>query len=99
LAGGAEDVEPVAAVVEKVAGERQRAIGIGLAVFTDRGRDCGDDAGQRSFRHYPPTLKAASAAMLTRSESFADRLTICTGLSSPTRIGPMTVAPPSSCRS
>ena len=50
------------------------------------------------MRH-PLTLNAASAAMLTSWVSFADSGTICTGRSSPTSIGPITVAPPSSCRS
>src|SRR5258708_3126154 len=45
----------------------------------------------------PEILNAAIAAMLTRSESFADSGTICTDLSNPTRSGPITVAPPSSC--
>src|SRR5712691_7834179 len=45
----------------------------------------------------PEILNAAIAAMLTRSESFADSDTICTDLSSPTSNGPITVAPPSSC--
>src|SRR5712691_10654251 len=45
----------------------------------------------------PEILNAAIAAMLTRSESFADSDTICTDLSRPTRSGPITVAPPSSC--
>ena len=47
----------------------------------------------------PVTLKAARAAMLTSWASLAERGTICTGRSSPTRIGPITVAPPSSVKS
>jgi hypothetical protein len=48
-------------------------------------------------RAQPPILKLAIAAMLTMSESFEPRDTICTGFSSPTITGPITVAPPSSC--
>ena len=44
-------------------------------------------------------MKAASAAMLPSWLSLADSGTICTARSSPTRIGPITVAPPSSCNS
>src|SRR5947199_1249239 len=44
----------------------------------------------------PLTLYAASAAMLTRSESVVASCTICTGMSRPTSSGPITVAPPSS---
>src|SRR5580704_7544661 len=46
---------------------------------------------------YPPILKLASAAILTMSLSLAFSETICTGFSSPTMSGPITVAPPSSC--
>ena len=46
---------------------------------------------------HPPMLKLAIAAMLTMSESFAPRDTICTGFSRPTIKGPITVAPPNSC--
>ena len=46
--------------------------------------------------NHPPMLKLASAAMLTMSESLALSETICTGFSSPTINGPITVAPPSS---
>src|SRR3954465_11449840 len=52
-----------------------------------------------SVVNYPLTLKAAGAAMLTSCASLAESGTICTGRSRPTRIGPMTVAPPSSCNS
>ena len=48
-------------------------------------------------RPQPPRPKAASAAMLTMSESFDASETICTGLSRPTSSGPITVEPPSSC--
>src|SRR5580704_12585113 len=44
----------------------------------------------------PFTLNAASAAMLTSWASLADSDTICTGRSRPTRMGPITVAPPNS---
>src|SRR5262249_35637064 len=54
--------------------------------------------GYRLPRH-PLTLNAASAAILTSWASLAESGTICTDRSSPTRIGPMTVAPPSSCNS
>ena len=46
LAGGAEHVEPVAAIAEQEAGECGGAIAIGLAVFVDRGCDGGNDALQ-----------------------------------------------------
>src|SRR6478672_5552619 len=49
--------------------------------------------------HHPLTLNAASAAILTSWASLAESGTICTDRSSPTRIGPITVAPPSSCNS
>src|SRR5438034_11784847 len=63
-----------------------------------------DDGRQRteniecpsSVVRYPLTLNAASAAMLTSWVSLAESGTICTGRSRPTRIGPITVAPPSS---
>src|SRR5262249_34293914 len=99
LAGGAQHVESVAAVGQQVMGERGRARAIGLAVGVNRGRDRRDDAAEVGCAHggHPLTLKAASAAMLTRWESFGDSDTICAGRSSPTRIGPITVAPPSSC--
>src|SRR5215208_5038154 len=48
---------------------------------------------------HPLTLNAASAAILTSCALLAESGTICTGRSSPTRIGPITVAPPSSCSS
>ena len=105
LAGGAEHVEAVAAVVEQIARELGGARAIGLAVLIDRCRDRRDDATEGGLRHHallglraqPLTLKAARPAMLTRSLSVADRPTICTGRSSPTSSGPITVAPPSSC--
>src|SRR6516165_6079691 len=49
--------------------------------------------------HHPLTLNAASAAIFTSWASLAESGTICTDRSSPTRIGPITVAPPSSCNS
>src|SRR5262249_24091726 len=103
LAGGAEHVEPVAAVVEQEPRKLRGARDVGLAVRFDRGGDRGDHAAQCGLRHsnllpgQPLTLNAASAAMLTSSESVAARPTICTGRSSPTSSGPITVAPPSSC--
>src|SRR5262249_51223177 len=48
---------------------------------------------------YSLTLDASCAAILTSWASLAESGTICTDRSSPTRIGPMTVAPPSSCNS
>ena len=58
-----------------------------------------DDDGRRRVTGWahPPILKLAIAAILTMSESFAPRETICTGFSSPTINGPITVAPPNSC--
>src|SRR5262249_25188511 len=56
-------------------------------------------APRYSLPRHPLTLNAASAAILTSWASLAESGTICTDRSSPTRIGPITVAPPSSCSS
>src|SRR5436190_18622163 len=48
---------------------------------------------------HPLTLNAARAAMLASWASLAESGAICTGRSSPTRIGPITVAPPSTSSS
>src|SRR4051794_19128204 len=104
LARGAEHVEPIASIVEKKARKHRRARAIRFAGLVDGRCDRGDDALKSLCQRwlswlYPLTSNAASAAMLTIWRSFADNCTICTGRSSPTRMGPMTVAPPSSCRS
>src|SRR5262249_1837786 len=102
LAGGAEHVQSVAAVGQQEARECRRARAIGLAAVVDSGGDGGDDAaelGGHGPSCHPLTLNAASAAMFTSWASLADSGTICTGRSRPTRIGPITVAPPSSCTS
>jgi hypothetical protein len=64
-------------------------------------RPCGDGShpglsrtGRAVLHGQDPTSTAARAAMLTRSFTVAPRRTICTGFSRPTRIGPMTCAPP-----
>src|SRR5262249_54969919 len=129
LAGGAEHVEPVAAMGEQKTRQRHRAGAVGLPRLVDSGRDGGNHASKLAagghvasclrgigvancdrrralpsqflfaLPHHPLTLNAASAAMLTSWASLAESGTICTDRSSPTRIGPITVAPPSSCNS
>src|SRR6185503_9820886 len=101
LAGGAEHVEAVAAVVDQVARELGCARGVGRAVLADGRGDGGDHAAEFGFGHdcsfaQPLTLNAASAAMLTSCASLAPSCTICTGRSRPTSSGPITVAPTSS---
>ena len=51
LAGGAEHVEPVAAVVDQVSRELGGARGVGRAVLVDRGGDGGDHAFELGGRH------------------------------------------------
>src|SRR5262249_16895197 len=114
LAGGAEHVQSIASVGEKKARKRDRARAIGLAPLVhgsgDRRNHPSQFAGHSlspkssvfigyGLPDHPLTLNAASAAILTSWASLADSPTICTGRSSPTRIGPITVAPPNSCRS
>src|SRR5512132_3391646 len=103
LAGGAQHVQPVAAVGEQKTRECHRAGTIRFPFLVQRGCNGGDHAA-KLLAHmgscgHPLTLKAASAAILTSWASLAESGTICTDRSSPTRIGPMTVAPPSSCSS
>jgi hypothetical protein len=51
LAGGAEHIEPVAAVVDQKARELGGAGDVGRAVFVDRCGDGGDHAAQFRFGH------------------------------------------------
>ena len=61
LAGGAEHVEPVAAVVEQIARQLGRARGVGRAVLVDRGGDGGDHAATRSCSGHaaPRTMRSS----------------------------------------
>src|SRR5262249_46282425 len=104
LPGSTQHVQGAAAVCEQKTGKRGRSRGIGLAFLVYSGRNGGNYAAQLvphvvSSRLQPLTLNAASAAILTSWASLAESGTICTDRSNPTRIGPITVAPPSSCNS
>src|SRR5258706_130242 len=104
LPGSAQHVQCVATIREQKTGKCGRARAIGLTFLVHGRRNGGNYAAQLvahvvSPRRHPLTLNAASAAILTSWASFAESGTICTDRSSPTRIGPITVAPPSSCNS
>jgi hypothetical protein len=51
LAGGAQHVERIAAMIEEKTRERARARAIGLAGLVDGGGDGGDHAGHSGFGH------------------------------------------------
>src|SRR6266508_36258 len=102
LAGGAQYVQPVAAVGEQKTRECDGAGTIGFPIFVHCGCNGGNHAAKPVSHNlspmgHPLTFNAASAAILMSWASLAESGTICTGRSSPTRIGPITVAPPSSC--
>src|SRR5262249_48918905 len=104
LPGGAQHVQSVAAVGEQKTRERDRARTVRLALRIHGGGNGGNHATKlvghvHSRGRHPLTLNAASAAILTSWASLAASGTIWTDRSSPTRIGPITVAPPSSCSS
>src|SRR5262249_52705380 len=84
--------------------ERDRARTVGLALRIHGGGNGGNHATklvghEHSRGRHPPTLNAASGAILTGWASVAESGTICTDRSRPARIGPSNVAPPSSCSS
>jgi hypothetical protein len=63
LAGGAEHVEAVAAIVEEIAGERGRTGAVGLAASVGGGGDGGDDAAN-ALCHRRPFMRADAGRRL-----------------------------------